>query len=549
MEGKRSMKYTIGLDFGTSSARSVLVDVTDGQSVYTSVFDYPDGVLTEYLPESTIRIGEGYYLQNPENYYDALISLLKDTVHYSGVSSDDIIGIGIDFTSCTVLPLDENMQPLMMRKEYRKSPHSWVKLWKHVSPIKQAIRIDESIKKRSEQFITRYGGDKSSNEWLFAKALETRDEAPEVYEATSVFMEAGDWIAYLLTGNIVKSGNYASFKAMWSETDGYPSAEFFDDVEPGFSDILDKTGNIEILNPGREAGKLTKQMAEITGLREGISVAVPMIDAHAVIPAFGLRESGALVMVIGTSNSHILLSNVDAVVPGILGMGENAILQGYYAYDSAQAACGDAYAWVSGALNTNIKTLNKKMSVLKPGESGLIALDWLNGNRSTLKDSNLTGLIIGMTLNTKPEEIYRAFVEATAFGARRIIENYRSHGVPVEKLFAGGGIPVKAPEIMQIFADVLGQEIRAGNCPQPSALGSAIYAASAAGSSAGGYNKVEKAIEAMSADMDLVFVPNQDNHRTYNDLYDIYCSLYESFSKKDSEMKKLISVKNKVLKQ
>lgn len=549
--------YTIGVDFGTLTARGVLVDVSNGEEKAVSIFGYQDAVIDRTLPEYNTALPSEYALQNPEDYEAALEGILKDLWRKAEIDPACVVGIGIDFTSCTVIPLDEGMMPLCMNPAFRGNKHSWPKLWKHHSAQKQANRINEVARRRGETFIKRYGGT-SSCEWLFAKVLEILEEAPDVYAATYRFVEAADWIFYLLTGELKKSSVPAGFKAFWSKDEGYPSREFFKELDPALENVIEEKIGTEVFSIGTYAGRLSRRMSEITGLPEGISVALGNIDAHSSFPAAGATEDSSMLMIMGTSLCHILISSKEVFIDGISGVVRDGVMPGYYGYEAGQAAVGDIYDWfVSNLLpsefldevkrrNINVFDLiNEKMALIKPGASGLLALDWWNGNRSLLVNSDLSGLVLGMTLTTAPEEVYRALVEATAFGSRMIIEEFVRRGVPVNRIYACGGLSIKSPEIMQIFADILGKPVIISNAKQTSALGAAIYGAAAAGRQRGGYDSVFEAVERMVSPSEAVYVPNKSNEDVYNKLYEQYVLLHDFFGRGGSDvMQTLKHIKN-----
>ncbi len=550
-------KYAIGVDFGTLTARGVLVDVSNGEEKAVSIFGYQDAVIDRTLPEYNTALPPEWALQNPEDYEAALEGILKELWRKAGIDPGDVVGIGIDFTSCTVIPLDGKMTPLCRDPAFRGNKHSWPKLWKHHGAQRQADRINETARRRGERFIERYGG-ASSCEWLFAKVLEVLEEAPEVYAATHRFVEATDWVFYLLTGELKKSSVPAGFKAFWSRDGGYPSKEFFKELNPALENVIEEKIGAEVYPIGECAGALSRRMAEITGLPEGIGVALGNIDAHSSFPAAGAAEDSSMLMIMGTSLCHILISSKEVFIDGISGVVRDGVMPGYYGYEAGQAAVGDIYDWfVSNLLPSefldevkrrNISVfdlINEKMARIKPGASGLLALDWWNGNRSLLVNSDLSGLVLGMTLTTSPEEIYRALVEATAFGSRMIIEEFARRGVPVDRVYACGGLSIKSPEIMQIFADIIGKPISISSAKQTSALGAAVYGAAAAGRERGGYDSVFEAVEHMVTPPETVYLPERANEDVYNRLYEQYVLLHDYFGRGGSDvMQALKQIKN-----
>lgn len=535
-------RYAIGIDFGTLSARAVLIDIDHGVEVMSSVYGYQDAVIDEYLLNPEIKLLPDYALQNPMDYKDAVIALLKDIRLNSKVSAENIISIGVDFTACTVLPVDKDMIPLCMHENFSANPHAWVKLWKHHGAQDEADRINQIALKRNEKFLKRYGNT-SSSEWMFAKVLETYRKAPEVYKETYEFVEAGDWVVWLLTGNDTSSTCMAGYKAFWSEDEGYPSAEYLEAVESGFSSVLEKL-NHNICTVGTRAGGLTKAMADATGLKMGTSVAVAMIDAHSAVPVFCTAKENSLLMAMGTSLCHMLISKQEVLIDGIGGVVKDGILPGYYGYEAGQPAVGDIYDWFITNFATDecyheasernispFRVMDERASKLRSGQSGLLALDWWNGNRSMLNNSNLTGVILGFTLNTKQEELYRAIIEATAFGTRNVIESMENQGLRIEHIYACGGLSRKSRLVMQIFADVLGREIITTSVEQTTAFGAAMYGMVAAGSERGGFDTFEELSERFKPVIRERFIPDSEEHRVYDNLFSYYKRTADYFGK------------------
>ena len=541
-------KYTIGLDFGTLDGRAVLVDVKTGEETATSVYSYPDGVIDEVLPDSKTRLGPDWALQNPADYLRVLKCAIPEVLKKSNVSPKDIIGIGVDFTSCTILPIDKQGTPLCMKDKWKSNPHSWVKLWKHHAAEPYANRLKDIALKRQEKFIHRYG-DKISSEWMLPKIWQVLEEAPEIYEATDRFIEAGDWLVLQLTGKERRSSCNAGYKAIWDKKEGYPSPDFFAALHPRLKNVVEEKLSTDIYPTGSKAGELTIQMARLTGLKENTPVAVEIIDAHSAVPATTVTQPGKMVLIMGTSTCHMLLSKEQKLIPGIPGVVEGGILPGFFGYEAGQAAVGDIFDWfISNYVPANYereakerglnvyRLLEEKSSKLKPGENGLIALDWWNGNRSILNNANLSGLIIGLTLNTKAEDIYRALIEATAFGTRVIIETFEKNGLPIEELYACGGMPHKDKLLMQIYADVTGREIKVASSRQASALGAAMFGALTAGSEAGGYDSIEEAVTHMASIEKKTYLPLPENVKVYNQLFAEYKKLHDYLGRGDNRV-------------
>lgn len=551
-------KYSLGIDFGTESGRALLVDVSTGEEVATSVYKYKNGVLDEYLPDGETKLGHDWALQDPEDYIRVLQNTIPEVLKSANVKPEDVIGVGIDFTACTMLPIDKNGTPLCMLDEFRKEPNAWVKLWKHHSAQPQANKINEIGRQRNEDWVPRYGG-KYSSEWFFSKALQTLEEAPNVYEYADRFIEAADWIVLQLTGEEKRNACTAGYKAMWDKRLGFPSKEFFKALHPRMENIVEEKMSTKIYPAGTKAGEITAEMAKLTGLRQGTAVAVGNVDAHVAVPAATVVDARKMVMIMGTSICHMFMENEKVYVEGMCGVVEDGILEGFYGYEAGQSAVGDIYAWF---VNTCVPPeyfdeakrkgidihalLAEKAQSLKPGESGLLALDWWNGNRSVLVDADLTGLLMGCTLNTKPEEIYRALIEATAFGTNKIIKSFEDKGLRIDELYGCGGLP-KNKLLMQIFSDVTGKEILVAESGQASALGSAMFGAVAAGSKVGGYDNINDAAKNMARVKDESFKPNKDNHAIYKKLYAEYEILHDYFGKGANDvMKRLKAIKSSV---
>jgi L-ribulokinase len=542
--------YAIGVDYGTESGRALLVDISNGAEIATHVTKYPHGVIDEVLPGSAIRLEADWALQHPDDYLEVLRQSVPAVIRESGIDPADVIGIGIDFTACTIMPLDSFGNPLCFDPELRDQPHSWVKLWKHHAAQDEANRINEAAKERGEAFLARYGG-KISSEWMLPKVWQMLNEAPALYDKTDQFLEAADWVVFCMTGQIAKNSCTAGYKANWHKELGYPSAEFLTALDPRLADLMDTKLRGAIFPLGTKAGGLTKEMAQLMGLGAGIAVAVGNVDAHAAVPAVGVVEPGKLVMAMGTSICHLLLGAAEKQVEGMCGVVEDGMIPGYYGYEAGQAAVGDIFAWyVEQAMPAHVEQaasgdgigvhewLEREAAAYKPGETGLLALDWWNGNRSVLVDADLTGLLVGCTLQTKPEEIYRALLEATAFGTRKIIDAFTDNGVEVDELYACGGLPQRNRLLMQIYADVTGREIKIADSTQTPALGAAMFGAVAAGTAAGGYKTIVEAASQMGRVREDTFKPIPEHTAIYDKLYAEYCTLHDYFGRGSNPLMK-----------
>lgn len=549
------MKYTIGVDFGTLSARAVLLEVPSGREAAAAVYEYPHGVMDEQLPSGR-RLPQDWALQNPQDYLEALGHTIPAVLREADVSPDDVIGVGTDFTACTVLPVKADGTPLCFLPQWKDEPHAYVKLWKHHAAQDKANRLNAIAEERGETFLARYGG-KISSEWAIPKLWQILDEAPGVYEAMDRFIEAADWIVWQLTGVETRNSCTAGYKEIWSKREGYPSEDFFAALDERLRRVVDEKLSRTITPLGQKAGEITQKAAALTGINPGTAVAVGNVDAHVCVPAVGIDGPGKLLAIIGTSTCHILMGREECKVSGMCGVVADGVMPGYFGYEAGQSCVGDHFAWFvdnclpaayvedARAKGMNIHTyLRQKAQGLKPGESGLLALDWFNGNRSVLVDVDLTGLILGMTLQTKPEEIYRALIEATAYGTRMIVETFRENGVPVDEFYASGGISQKDPMAMQIYADVLRMPVRIAGSQQGPALGSAIFAAVAAGKDAGGFADVFDAARRMGKVKEAAYEPVAEHAQVYDRLYTEYKRLHDYFGRGENDvMKRLKALK------
>ena len=544
-------RYVRGIDYGTLSGRCVLVDVNSGEEIAESVLNYAHAVMDETLPNGE-KLPSSFALQHPEDYLDVLRTTVPDVLSKAGVGAEDIIGLGIDFTACTVLPMDEKGTPLCMKDEFKDNKHSYVKLWKHHAAQPEADEINELAAKRGEPWLPIYGG-KVSCEWALPKILETLRKAPEVYDNTYRFIEAADWLSLMLTGEETHSAPFAGYKGLWNAETGYPSNDFMTALDPRLDGIVGTKLSEKVLGMDKKAGYINESGAALTGLNIGTPVSLPMIDAHAAMPALNITDDGDLMLIVGTSSCHILNSKEVKSVEGICGYVKDGVVPGLYTYEAGQAGVGDIFDWfvkncvpagyAEEAREKGIsihKLLREKASKLSVGESGLLALDWWNGNRSVLVNSNLTGMILGMTLGTKPEEIYRALIEATAFGLKVIVEQYENSGISINSICAAGGIAQKDEMMMQIYADVLDREIRIAGSTQAGALGSAIYASVAAGA----YADLKAAAEKLSKPDAKTYAPIAENAMAYKRLYGEYKTLHDYFGKENKVMERLNEFKS-----
>ncbi|HHY79913.1 MAG TPA: ribulokinase [Thermoanaerobacter sp.] len=551
-------KYSIGIDYGTESARALLINLQTGEEVASSVMKYPHGVMDEELPDGT-KLPQDWALQHPDDYIEVLKKIVPDVIKQAGIDKDDVIGLGIDFTSCTMLPMKKDGTPLCNLAKYKANPHSYVKLWKHHAAQPEANKLNEIALQRGEDFLARYGG-KISSEWLIPKIWQILNEAPDIYEEADKFIEAGDWVVLMLTDNERRNACAAGYKALWHKRKGYPSKEFFRALDERLENLVDEKLSRDIYSLGTKAGELTSEMARMMGLNPGVAVAVGNVDAHASVPALGVTSPGKMVMVMGTSVCHLVLDQKEVEVPGISGVVEDGIVPGFYGYEAGQSAVGDIFAWfVDNCVPYEYKIeaekrgisihelLTEKASTLNPGENGLLAIDWWNGNRSVLVDADLSGLILGMTLTTKPEEIYRALIEATAFGTKMIIDTFNQNGIEIDELYACGGLSEKNPMLMQIYSDVTNLEIKVSKSSQTSALGAAMFGAVAAGKERGGFDSIFEAAQVIPKLKEETYKPISENVEIYNKLFEEYKILHDYFGRGiNNVMKRLKALKDGV---
>lgn len=545
-------KYSIGLDFGTLSVRALLVNIEAGEEVGISVVEYSHGVMENELPTGE-KLPVGFALQHPQDYLDGLVYVITDVMKQSKVHPKDVVGIGIDFTSSTILPVKADSTPLCLIEEFAREPHAYVKLWKHHGGEDEATYIDKIINERGEDWISLYGG-KVSSEWMLPKVLETLNYEPEVYKHADRYMEAMDWITWKLTGEETRSINGIGYKAFYNHKTGYPSKEFFEALDARMENYIEEKMEAPIRKLGETAGYLTEEMANILGLCPNTPVGVSMIDAHCGVIGGGVTKPGEMMIIVGTSFCHHIMSEKDADVFGICAKVKDGILPGYFAYEAGQSGGGDIFAWFTKNLvpeKYENEAREKGMGIhqlfcdklkdYKAGQSGLIALDWFNGVRSPLADFNLNGLLLGMNLQTKPEEIYMALIEATGFGTRLIVEEFERAGITIGSIVLSGGIPLKNPMLVQVYADILNREIRVCQSAQAGAMGAAILGVAAAPSEVTGYSGLVEVTEKLGKKGEKTYCPNQENVEAYNQLYDEYVTLYEYFGKGANDVMKRLN--------
>ena len=543
----------VGIDFGTLSGRALVVRVRDGVELGSAVHEYAHGVLEDTLPDGT-PLSPSWALQVPGDYVDVLRHAVPEALRAAGVRPEQVVGVGTDFTACTVLPTLEDGTPLCELSQFASRPHAYVKLWRHHAAQEPADRITELAVERAESWLPRYGG-RISAEWEFAKALQVLEEDPAVYGRMRYWVEASDWIVWQLCGRYVRNVCSAGYKGQYQDG-AYPSADFCAALHPDFRDFVTTKLDAELGELGAPAGRLTNEAAAWTGLPAGIAVAVGNIDAHTTAAAADAMAPGQMTAIMGTSTCHVMTGDRLVTVPGMCGVVDGGIVAGRWGYEAGQSGVGDIFGWfvdrfVDADLaaraadeGVDVHDLLARLSDAKPvGGHGLVALDWLSGNRSVLVDHDLSGLVVGLTLATAPEDVYRALVEATAFGARTIVETFDAAGVPVREFVAAGGL-TRNRWLMQLYADVLGMPIRCVASGQGPALGSAIHAAVAGGA----YPDVRAASAAMGRLDPVAFEPDAGRHETYSRLYAEYVRLHDWFGRGgDDVMRRLQQLRREVM--
>jgi L-ribulokinase len=542
-------QHVIGIDFGTLSGRAVVVRASDGEVVGGAEHEYRHGVMDRELAETGERLPPDWALQDPQDYIEVLRNAVPEALESAGIAPESVVGVATDFTSCTIMPTTKDGKPLCQLDGFRERPHAYAKLWKHHAAQRQADRVTEVAAERGEPWLSRYGG-RVSSEWAVPKVLQLLEEEPELYEHADRFIEAVDWIVWQLCGEEVRSACPAGYKAMFQDGQ-YPAKDYFAALDPRLENVVEEKLASSLAELGSRAGSLTDEAAEWTGLQPGIAVAVGNVDAHVTAPAAVATEPGRMVLIMGTSTCHIMVADEVAEVPGMCGVVNGGVVAGRWGYEAGQTGVGDIFAWfvdqgVPPYYHEQAKErglgIHQYLTALadeqQVGEHGLVALDWWNGNRSILVDHNLRGVIAGMSLATRPEDIYRALIESTAFGTRKILEAFDDAGVAVTELVAAGGL-LDNPVLMQIYSDVVNRPLGVLDSPEGPALGSAIHAAVAAGV----HEDVETAAARMGRLRPDVYSPDPRRAESYDGLYHVYERLHDYFGRDSRDvMRELQSI-------
>lgn len=549
-------KYIVGIDFGTLSGRAIVVDAANGAQLGTHVTEYPHAVMDRTLTAGDNQVlPPEFALQNPADYVKVLRESVPGAIKDAGIDPKDVVGIGVDATSATVFFTDEEGTPLCEKPGFENNIHAYVKLWKHHGAQDQADRLVKVAEARREPWLARYGGVLSS-ELLLPKVLEVFEMAPDVYEATSYVVNLLDWLTWRMTGRLTGAAGDSGYKRMLQDGT-YPSHEYLEAVKPGFGNVFEDKMNYPIVPLGGKVGGLTKEAAELMGLPEGIAVAAGNIDAHVVVAGANAVRPGQLTAILGTSSCYVLNGPEYKDCPGVFGIVDGGAVDGYWGFEGGQTAVGDIFAWfvdncVPGEYFEEAKKrgisihtlLVEKSQDQEIGEHGLVALDWHNGNRSILADARLSGMMVGQTLTTRPEEMYRALLEATAFGCRVIIDNFEEHGIKVDEIVAAGGL-LKNKYYMQMLSTITRRPISVSLAEQTGALGSAVFAAVAAGV----YPDVFAAADAMASVQKNAYEPVLEDSEKYDALYAIYKELHDYFGRYqggESPMHRLKNIRGQI---
>lgn len=534
-------RILLGADFGTYEVRVAAVDIKTGQMLGISSVGYESGVLDKLLPNARM-LPKNFALQNPSDWLTALSAATKQLVMDTGIPQSEIISLGVSFTSCTAMPVDDGGMPLAVKPEFAENYHAWPKLWRHHACMPQAEKLTNIAQDRGEPFLE-YCGGKVNPEWLWPKLLETIEQSPELTEHIGYYLESGDWIVWQLTGNQIRNQCAAGYKACWVEGMGYPSNEFFAHASIDLARIAEKQREIPVVQPGRLAGRLLPEMAELLTLPSGLPVAVAVVDAQVGVLGAGVHEPDVMVMVMDASNVHLVMSTEEKVFPGFAGLVKDGILDGYWGYESGQPASGDIFDWFRNILAPielferakeddvdETVVLDRWLTETPIGANGLMALDWWNGNRSILMDSSLSGMIHGFTLGSTPAQIFRAIAESLAFGTRKITETYNTNGLPTKRIVATGSLPFNYPSLLQIFADVCNTSITVPDTPHSVARGAAILGGMSVGVENLGFKNRGEYFTSMNPAVFDLFTPDANAVEKYNALYVKWNKLHDWYS-------------------
>ncbi|WP_039068118.1 ribulokinase [Staphylococcus shinii] len=534
------MTYSIGIDYGTASGRVFLVDTSNGDIISTYIKEYQHGTISESLNGKPLP--HNYFLQHAEDYTSILEEGVKHVLAESNVSSDSVIGIGVDFTSCTIVFLDEDFKPLHLNPALKDNPHSYVKLWKHHGAQDEATQMKKVSDEINPSWLDYYGHSVNS-EWMIPKILEVKHKAPEILKQTAYIMEAGDYLVSLLTDKNIRSNCGIGFKGFYNEDDGF-NYDFFEAVDPELPAIVKNKCEAPVVPIGESAGNLSEYYQQLWGLSVNVQISPYIIDAHSGVLGVGAIEQGEFTPVIGTSTCHLMLDPKQEPIPAITGSVKDAIIPGLYAYEAGQAAVGDLFNYSAELAPKAIadqaeqqgisifEYLEQLASEIPIDEQHVTVLDWHNGNRSILSDSHLTGSIFGLTLQTPFEMIHRAHIESTAFGTKMIMQQFENNNIPVHTVYAAGGIPIKSELLVDIYVNVLNKEIVVIDSSNATALGAAMLAANAGGA----YATLKEAVQQMKQPIYYRKQPEPEKVKKYEILFQRYKSLHDLLGKSHPEL-------------
>lgn len=543
--------YALGFDFGTLSCRGVLIDLKNGELKSSAESVYKNGVISGFLGCGKVPLPADWYLQDPQDWIDSMSAVCRQIIKESKVKPEQILSIGTDFTNCTLVPSKMDGTPLCQIQEFRNRPNAWPKLWKHHGAQKYAEEI-EKVAKEKTSWLKKYFGNAVSSEWLFPKALQILREDLDIYEKTDIFIEAVDYIVLFLTGRITRNTGILGLNSFWTQEEGFPTESFCRLLDPRMEHFVQEKLQGDWLEVGDFAGCLTEKAAAMLGLMPCTVVASGHGDSEVTACGIGATTSGDMILVMGTSTCHQMISDQFCSFEGICSVAKGGMLPGFYSYESGQPATGDVFTWIAHTLNGGeqeekslLEYWGELAQKIEPGSTGLLALDWLAGNRSILFDYSLSGALIGLSLETKEEEIYRAFVEANVFGSKQILDNYEANGLPIKNLFAVGGIAERAPWIVQLCADVFGRCIEVPNYKNVSARGAAICGAVALGKTdiEQGFKSFREAVETLVPKETRKYIPNKQRTEEYAEIYQLYKELHNIMGSQNSLMRRLREIK------
>lgn len=540
MDDRNREKFVIGIDCGSLSARAALVRVSDGEVISSCCEDYGGGIITGHLPSGT-PLPDDYVLMSAEDYISVIPSIIRGVLRESRIDVEQIIGIGVDSTSCTAVPCLGDGRVLSTLDGMEREPHAYIKMWKHHCVQPQVEQLEKAFQISGEDFLEKHCGGQVSGEWMLPKVLQIYQDSPDIYKRADYFFDLCDWLTFLMTGRPTRCYNSASFKGLWSPDRGDISYDILLDIDPAFAESYRRKALIDpVVCHGQRCGRLSAQGGVWLGLPAGIAVSAGLMDGHAAAIAGGMSESGDMAIIIGTSNAIPFVMDRFVPVAGLCGIVKGGIIPGLYGYTAGQSATGDMLSWFVGrsipgeymaeAAQRGVdiySLLAEKAAQRLPEKNPLTVLDWWNGNRSILCDQRLSGTIWGLSLSTAPEDIYCAMIQAIACGTRVIIEQCEASRLRFRQITACGGIPRKNRFFMQQYANILNRPILVADIREASALGSAICAAAAAGAQSGGYDSLRLSAAAMCTRRRICYEPCAEQKKDYAQIYGRYCRLHD----------------------